>query len=304
MFQLPSLLCVKAFVIVSQYLSFTKAAEVLHVTQGAVSRQIKQLEDSLGVALFIRDHHSLRLTAEGKKLLPYFTQSLEKIIEGISMLQNGDREVASHLALNLPPSFSIRWLAPRLISFCQQYPDTDLTIMTEYSPEGGFYDFADAQVRFGTEALSGFHSMLLFKERNVLVGNARFREQASNIPRLLSTNALLHILNGKRRLDTWEHWLALTGLTSQVDPSGGLEFSTQDQAITAAVSGIGLALLDRFLIRKELEAGELVVLSSACSIGPYGYWLDIRPEKAADERIRNFCRWILEQAEQDMKRIV
>lgn len=296
MLQLPSLLSLKAFIIVSQYSSFTKAAEVLHVTQGAVSRQIKQLEESLGVPLFIRDHHSLRLTADGRKLLPYFTQALEKIFEGVSTIEAGDKVPASHLSLNVAPSFSTRWLVPRLVSFCHKYPKIDFTITTEYSPDGNFLETVDCQVRFGLGPLSGFKSLLLFEERNVLVGRPELQSQTLNLPRLLSTNVLLHILNGHRRLDVWEHWLALTGLESQVDPSGGIEFSTQDQVINAAIAGVGIALLDKFMIQKELDASVLAVLSPLVSSGPYGYWFDVRPEKSKDPQVMAFSEWLLDMA--------
>ena len=289
--QLPALFAIKTFILASKYLSFTKTAEMLHMTQGAVSKQVKQLEDMLGATLFVREYHTLKLTVEGRRVLPYFTQALEKIHEGMSTV--GDfSQAGTHLCINVAPTFSSRWLVPRLHSFCALHPDINLTIRTDYSPEELVYGHAHCSIRFGTDAAPGAESLLLFREQNVLVGLPAFLAESKNLARFVSTHTLLHILNGERRLDVWEHWVALSGMSAHLDPSGGMEFSTMDQVISAALTGVGIALLDKSMIQKELGAGTLVMLSPVVSHGPYGYWFDNNRMNSPD--IAAFKNWLMQ----------
>lgn len=291
---LPSLFAVKAFVLASQYQSFTKTAEVMFLTQGAVSRQIKQLEAQLDVQLFVREHHLVRLTGAGKKLLPYFQEALERVNEGMALLRDEEKS-CGHLWLNIAPTFSTRWLVPRLSSFFKQHPGIKLTVTTDYDPDEAYHERADCQVRFGTKPLGFTRSELLFREENVLVGLPELREQAADMHTLLQSNTLLHILGGYNRLEVWEQWFRLTGMQAG-SFSEGLSFSTMDQVINAVLNGVGVALLDKNMIEKEIRSGKLAELSPVTAHGPYGYWLDSRAREDKAHVLRVFRTWLLTES--------
>ena len=294
--RLPSLSALRSFEEASRTLSFTKAAQNLHVTQGAISRQIRLLEDYLGTPLFMRHHHRLEITAAGKRLLPTLQAAFDSIAHTLDTIRADPSN--SLLTLNAAPTLATRWLTPRLRDFQAHHPDLRISITNEYGPLHGSERNEDCQIRFGMEPLPGGQSTLLMRERHVLVGSAReFDGPPANEEALRATLAQhpwLYILDIDRRLLVWEAWLEAAKLDVDMAPHGELEFSTLDQVIHAAVAGLGIAVADRHMIEQELASGALVRLSEIEVDGPAGYWLDVRPEVQETLRVRNFSSWLIE----------
>jgi DNA-binding transcriptional LysR family regulator len=294
--RLPSLSALRAFEEASRTLSFTKAAQHLHVTQGAISRQIRLLEDYLGTPLFMRHHHRLEITPAGKRLLPTLQAAFDSIAHTLDAIRSDPSN--SLLSVNAAPTLATRWLTPRLRDFQVRFPELRISITNEYGPLQGTERNEDCQIRFGMEPLPGGQSTLLMREHHVLVGAAAlFPEPPGDEPSLrgaLSQYPWLYILDIDRRLLVWEAWLSAANLDVEMAPHGELEFSTLDQVIHAAVAGLGIAVADRHMIEPELANGSLLQLSPIEVIGPAGYWLDVRPEVQETQRVRNFSSWLVE----------
>lgn len=294
--RLPSLSALRAFEEASRTLSFTKAAQNLHVTQGAISRQIRLLEEYLGTPLFMRHHHRLEITAAGKRLLPTLQSAFDSIAHTLDTIRTDPSN--NLLSVNAAPTLATRWLTPRLRDFQARFPELRISITNEYGPLHGTERNEDCQIRFGLEPLPGCQSTLLMRERHVLVGSAREFPQpprdVAALREILAHHPWLYILDIDRRLLVWDAWLEAAALEVEMAPRGELEFSTLDQVIHAVVAGLGIAVADRHMIEQELASGSLVQLSPIEIHGPYGYWLDVRPEVQDTQRTRNFSDWLID----------
>ena len=278
---LPALTSLRVFETAGKCLSFTKAASQLNVTQSAVSRQIKHLEDYLGVPLFARRHHRLELTAAGQQLLTKLEQSFNLMETAVQELRDPNQR--QKLTLLFPPTFATRWLAPRLADFHTHSPELQLSIHNNDSEHNIF----DCHIRFGRTAKPNHYSELVMLEQHVAVCAPHLLEQAQQL-----NGNLLHILHEGQRLPVWENWLQAAGLTGEVNVDGGMEFSTLDQVSNAAINGAGFAIVDKRMISHELKMGTLVPFSQIEVSGPYGYWLDIKAERQGLAKVIRFTEWL------------
>jgi len=281
--RLPSLTALRFFEESARHMSFNQSATALCVTPGAVSRQIRLLEDALGTRLFDRDHKGIRLTPQGAELLQCVAMAFDSIERVTRALSNVQRSERRRLTICAPPTFATRWLSPRLASLMDAVPDIVLSVRTDLAEE------RECCVRFGCEARAGHQSELIFIERHVLVGATKFAGQP--VEALLSRLPALHVLHNDARLTLWPNWLDAAGLPRS-HAENGIEFSTLDQAIHAARAGSGLAVVDRSMIADELQDGSLSQLSVAETNGPSGYWLDIAPAYAESDCVRAFAEWL------------
>lgn len=289
--RLPPLNALRAFAVAAQAGSFTQAGEALHVTQGAISRQIKQLETSLGVALFERLHQRVELTPVGRELANSLQRALEDMEQAVEKAVGP--QPRQTLRLNVPPTFATRWLAPRVSDFRRKYPQFDLFITTD--PLGSLRDAQghDALVVFGNHPQFERPSEQIWLEHHIMVSSPTLWK--GKRPPVLETATLLHILDGDRRIPVWERWLALHGPRS-VDARPGLNFSTLDQAINAAVAGAGVVIVDEVMIARELQNGSLRRHHDLTMDGPDGYWLvEVNRKVQALARTAAFHQWVSEQ---------
>jgi len=283
--QLPPLTMLRVFEEVARHRSFSQAALDLNVTQGAVSRQIKQLEDYLGVALFVRTPKGLTLTEAGLALSPQLAAAFDQIDRALQSVRVPN--LRQRLRILAPPTWGTRWLSSHLRDFCRHYPDISLSISNQASHE--HLAEIDCRIRFGLGPAEHWHSELLVMERHVAVASPELF--VDGVAPDLRAYPLLHILHDGKRLPVWENWLGATG-RSDVDVAGGLEFSTLDQVIHTALAGGGLAVIDRQMIERELREGSLVMIAPIEVLGPYGYWLDVAGEKQGLSKVRLFTGWL------------
>ncbi|WP_248769561.1 LysR substrate-binding domain-containing protein [Pseudomonas sp. MWU12-2345] len=283
--QLPSLNMLRVFEEVARHRSFSQAAASLNVTQGAVSRQIKQLEDYLGVALFVRTPRGLSLTESGTALSPQLGDAFDHIERALQAVRVPN--LRQRLRILAPPTWATRWLSAHLRAFCQRYPDISLSVTNQASHDS--LAEVDCQIRFGLEADPHCSSQLLVMERHIAVASPELFEQGEAPD--LRHSPLLHILHDGKRLKVWENWLAAMG-REDVDARQGLEFSTLDQVINTALAGGGLAVIDRQMIVKELANGSLLPITPVEVVGPYGYWLDVENDKQGLSKVRLFTEWL------------
>ncbi len=296
--RLPPLNALRAFDSAVRCGSFTLAGKELHVTQGAVSRQIKQLEAWLGKPVFVRQFQGLVLTPAGSVLAKSIEAAFGTILGAIEQIsQHGARQ---RIAVNVPETFASRWLAPRLRDFHGRHPDIDLSITT--SPVNSLRDARqyDCLVMFLAEPWSHGDCRQLRQEQHVAVASPELWHDG-NAPNLAHVT-LLHILNGNQRLPVWENWLNSLGMRA-IDPRPGIAFSTMDQAISAAVSGAGVAVVDAPMVERDLAEHRLRRLDTHEITGPMGYWF-VEPREQSDRDdphnavVALFQSWLLDACRQ------
>lgn len=296
---LPSLDLLKGFEAAARNLSFTKAAAELFVTQSAVSRQVKALEDQLGVALFRRRHRELRLTEEGQTLYKTASDALRLLRDVAGKL--GARP-ASMLTVTTTVSFAALWLVPRLNDFRRGHPGIDMRLAATNEIQDLDREGIDVAIRYCTPRAAGEGAVRLFGEMVFPVcSESALAGRKLRVPQDLSGHVLLHYDDPERRYPwlSWDVWFELTQ-TQGVKPSGTLRFSHYDQLIQAAIDGQGIALGRTRFVDKWVKLGKLILpfgkrymRSPADSrayfiVFPRG--AGNRPEAA------EFSRWLLEVA--------
>ena len=278
----PSLTSLRAFSVTGNCLSVTAAARQLGVTQSAVSRQIKALEDTLEFKLFDRVGNSITLTAEGQ----VFHQ---RVFETFGLLEDAvDNATGSFqrqkINLLAPPTLAARWLTLRLASYPQRFPGVELAIHTEPWPNIRM----DCVVNFGTNPTVGSEHVQLLVEQHIAVCSRQLFEDRE----AFRTSCLLHVFDKGKRFPLWQDWLALEPDHPDLPTGASMEFASLELAIQAAKNSVGIAMVDRNMIEYELDAGTLVQISPTTVVGPNGYWLEISSEQQAKGRSVKFFRWL------------
>ncbi|MEO5797013.1 MAG: LysR substrate-binding domain-containing protein [Rhodoferax sp.] len=289
--RLPPLNALRVFAAAARTESFMQACESLYVTQGAVSRQIKQLEEWLGVPVFTRTHRGVQLTPAGRQLSTAVDTAFQHIETVVQNLQH--HNLRQQLAINLPPTFATRWMAPRLPDFRRQFAHIDLSISTHDVHALRDVRHCDCVIAFSDQAWADGDCSLLMVEQHVMLASPVLWVDTQ--PPRLEDATLLHITDGNVRMPMWEQWCAAQGLT-EVNPKPGLSFSTLDQVINAALAGAGVAIVDEAMVPKELAAGSLRHLSDVKVAGPHGYWF-VNLARDADSRalVGLFRDWLASQ---------
>lgn len=289
--KMPALNALKAFEAAGTSGSFTRAAEQLNVTQSAVSRQVRQLEDQLGETLLERHHHRLELTDAGRALLRTLQQSFDRIELTVRTIQQkSDR---NRLRVNVAPTFAARWLVPRLPKLHARHPELELSLTTRLQDSLDDSTSLDCAIRFGDGEWDGLESSLLMHESHIAVCAPSL---LSDGPLDLTQVTLLHVLAGEnQRYLTWRHWLDAARIEG-VDTSGGYEFDLLDYAIRAAVEGLGVTIADRNMIERELALGQLAPVRDVHVDGRQSYWFVVRPEQKVSKPLQLFRQWLQEEA--------
>lgn len=289
--RLPPLNALRAFEAAARHLSFTLAANELSVTQGAISRQIKGLEDFLGVRLFYRMHRRLMLTREGEMLLPATSTSLDKIAAIASSVSTHEKV----LKIKAPPTYAMRWFYPRLGRFQSERPDVPVRLTTAFEHWVDFdQQTFDAIVVFGiADWGENVIADRLKQERLMPVCSP---ELLTGPEPLLDFEDLTHhtLLHPTRDHSDWRAWLMAAGVTN-IDPNSGQEFDTLELAMTAAANGYGVAIGDYSLLEEDLAANRLA-LPFDLEIGGGAYYLVYPASVAESKKFKVFRDWLLAES--------
>jgi LysR family transcriptional regulator, glycine cleavage system transcriptional activator len=286
---LPSLTALAFFDAAARHLSFTKAATELSVTQGAVSRQIRMLEDRIGQQLFVRSKRSLTLTAMGIEYAGAVRSLLEHA-ESTTMRMFGPSDAPPTLTIASLPTFGSRWLAPRLLSFVERHPDIQLTIHTYIEPFMFSSSQADVAIHFGTDTWPGAQCTRLMEEKSIPVGAPTLLAKAPENERLRR----LPLIHHTTRSTAWLQLFAQLGLPATLALRGP-RFDHFYMMIQAAISGLGLALLPDFLVENELRSGALARVMPGAVESDNAYWLVCPEEKAELPVVKWFRDWLLQE---------
>jgi LysR family glycine cleavage system transcriptional activator len=286
--RLPSLPALRVFEAAARLLSFSKAAEELHVTQAAVSHQVRALESQLGVKLFERSTRRLALTAAGRRLLPAASEAFETLGRAVAEITRSEQL----LAITTTPSFGARWLAPRLGRFMEKFPGVELSVRHTLAVLDLGQDGLDLAIRWGKGNWPGVTAELLGPSALVVVGAPGYVERLGlTAPADVARATLLH----DETREDWTEWL----LVARLDPAlarRGIVFDDENAMIQAALDGQGLALMAHSLAATDLADGRLATPFDLSLAEGYGYYLVTEPEALARPKVAAFHDFLLEEA--------
>lgn len=288
---LPPIAAFQALVAAAHFGSVSKAAEHLCRTQGAVSRQIQQLETHYRCALFVRHASGLTLTKEGQALLAVAVEVLSRLAQHAD-LTAGRMQV---LSLRLPSTFAIRWLLPRLPEINRGLNGIELRISTsaDDTPQFATPDI-DAIVVRGTGQWPGLDAVPLFAETLTPMCTAELASSLNSVADL----AHVTLLHPGPRDEAWRCWLDGIGAT-QIDAGGGLSFDTLELTLTAAAHGHGVAIGDPRMASERLADGALVTPFGQVVPNGMGYFLVYPPQRATQPKIRALADILVKMVQEE-----
>jgi LysR family glycine cleavage system transcriptional activator len=286
---LPPLNALRAFEAAARHLSFTKAADELLVTHGAVSRAVSGLEDWLGCLLFRRFNRRIELTAEGSRYLGEIAASLDRIAAASERVKDaGARRV---LRVNSIATFTIRWLIPRLSQFQQRHPAIEVRLTTSSEPVQQAGETADLVIRGGPDTIMGFECGRFLDERRLpVVAPSLRRRLALDRPADLARHTLLHTASLP---ELWRDWLLLAGL-GDLAPVQELTLEHFYLTIQGAIDGLGVAMGPTALVADEIAAGRLETPFPHLSLPARSYCWYLPTAKATDPAVLAFRDWLIE----------
>ncbi len=292
--RLPPLNAIRAFEVVARRLSITVAAEELHVTPGAVSRQIRTLEDALGIPLLVRGHRQIALTRAGEEYYRAVTKSMDGLREATVRLTRRTRR--TQLKVRAYTTFAMRWLIPRLSSFHAANKSIEVLLTASLDPVDFRREDIDGAIRLGDGKWNGANAYRLVS--NILVpvcspSVSKTVRSAADLQR----QVLLHSI---ARPDDWACWLAAAKVDRQVDARSGMTYQSSAMAYAAALEGQGFAIAQRFLVEDDLASGKLVApFRKAVDMGDFTYYLVTPADRAESASMATFRKWLLAQFDED-----
>jgi LysR family glycine cleavage system transcriptional activator len=284
--RLPPLNALPSFEAAARHLSFSRAADELHVTHGAVSRAVRNLEDHLGVQLMIRATRAVRLTPIGASYAAEIRDALDHLVAATSAAAG---QASGILSISTIDSFAARWLMPRLFRFRQAHHEIDVRVAVSERLADFVTDGIDIAIRCGGGQYPGLSAELLMKEDHFPVCSPKLlKGRALRTPADLARHTLLHDVF---TVD-WAAWLHSAGIDT-IDPHRGPTFLSSDHAISAAVEGEGIALGRSALVADDLAAGRLVRPFALSLPAGFAYYLVYPPRALHRPNVKAFRDWLM-----------
>ncbi len=293
---LPPLNALRAFEAAGRLGSFKEAAAELHVTHGAVSQQVRLLEEWLGASLFERHNRRVALTPAAKVYLGEIGPLFERL--SLATERYGVPEtVARTLSVNAPATFTLRWLVPRLATFRAGHPDVEVRVETSNGPLESLKEEYDIVIRGGPDTFYGYAMRpFLSEERLPVCSPALLQRIPLRVPDDLRQHTLLHTSSLPR---LWPDWLASARVPA-LRPAAALTFDHFYLTLQAAIDGIGIAMGPTALVADDLAAGRLVAPFARPRLPSRSYCTYVPDGKAGDELVALFRSWL--EQEGPMKR--
>jgi len=287
-FRLPPLHALEAFEAAARHQSFLKAADELCVTQSAISHRIRQLEDDLGVKLFLRINRNIALTPQGESYLV----AIRKALADIEVATRGVAHAVRHtLRVSVAPAIGSKWLVSRLADFQRQHPDIDLILSSSIQLANIKSGEVDVGVRYGLGHWPGLVAYKLTDEVLVAVCNPGYPARIGGLEKpadLVKARLLRHPSL------PWKPWLDAAGL-DWPEPTGGVQFDDAVMMIETAAAGNGVAVSPGKLIEPYVAAGSLIKLFGLAPLDR-GYHVVLAPESVSKPWVMAFADWLVEAA--------
>ncbi|WP_298931908.1 LysR substrate-binding domain-containing protein [uncultured Ramlibacter sp.] len=294
--ELPPLDLLRSFEAAARHLSFTLAAQEMFLTQSAVSRQIQQVEASLGVPLFERRHRALELTEAGRLMQRAVTDCLERLRDATARVRASS--ALRQVSMTCTPGFASLWLIPRLVRFTAAHPAVDVRISATVELLDLERSQVDLAVRFCPIADGG--GAPLFEESLLPVcapALAASRDNPLQKPADLARHTLLAVdmPQGMALTVDWEPWTQVMGL-SGLRMKNTVRFTQYADAIAAAMEGQGVAIGRLPLLAELLRSGRLVAPFGGGAASQRGYYVRLSERGAANADAQDFARWLRAEA--------
>jgi LysR family glycine cleavage system transcriptional activator len=296
--QLPPLNALRAFEAAARSESFTRAAEELHVTQGAVSHQVKLLEATLGIKLFNRERQRLVITDAGREYLNVVRDALDRIAAGTERVLQ--RQNSGVLTVSTSPDFAAKWLVYRLGRFAEAHPGIDLRVSATMHHIDFVREEFDVAIRHGDGNWAGLDAVRLCTEQLFPVCNPKLMSGRNRLtkPSDLLKSPLLHLDDNKN----WSQWFDAAEVAAPELPHG-LTLNRASMLIDAAVDGQGVALARTALAAWDLIKGRLVRPLDLSLKLSKTYWIVCPRAAAMKPKIVTFRDWLLAEAADDTRRL-
>jgi len=283
--KLPNFSALRAFEAAARHENFSRAADELHLTHGAISHQVRKLEDELGLALFVRNGRHVSVTPAGRQFALVLGKAYADIAAAVQALRPPSG--STRLTITSIPSFAARWLAPRLGRFIERHPDIEVVLQTN----GALQDLAgegiDVGIRFGRGHYPGLLVTPLMGDAYYPVASPDYRH--GDLP---ATPADLAQANLLRSIEPWQPWLQAAGLALP-EPTGGVMYEDLSLLIRSAIDGDGVALVRHVVVLQEVAEGRLLRLFDTLAPSPDAYYLVSPPGAAARAPVQAFRAWML-----------
>jgi LysR family glycine cleavage system transcriptional activator len=311
-YRLPPLNALRVFEAAARHLSFKEAAVELHITQAAVSHQIKSLEEYLGIELFRRSGRGVQLTEAARASLPRLREGFDALAASVELIR--ERGAETELVITAPPVFAARWLMPRLAGFAKRAPQIEVRVAaSSRMVDAGALDStalvndldlrsesSGVEIHLGAGHYPGFRADRLFSIAMALVaspglvkGKPPLREPADLARHVLLHDDAMDLVAGG---NAWQAWLEAAGVADKVDGGRGPHFSSNILSLEAASQKLGVALALRPLVDADIASAKLVE-PFKIEVKPQSAYFLVCPEVIADRpAVTAFREWLLEQA--------
>ena len=284
---LPSLSVLRCFEAAAKYESFTSAAKELGLTQGAVSRQVKELEDQIGAALFLREGRGIRLTRAGQVLAQNLHEDMNRLRRTMAHAY-ATGETQQLLSIAVLPTFAARWLLPRMKEFKDRWKNLDMIIHSRSDPFDLIEQGVDLAIHFGRQEWPGAQLTPLCPEDLVIVAAPDLLAQYPvKAPRDILHMPLLHMSSRPMLWTTFQQ--SISGI--KIPVRKGSYFDQFTLIISAAVHGLGAAILPTYLIEPELAGGTLISLQTVENKTGQNYYV-ATPLGISNPIAAEFLSWI------------
>ena len=295
----PTLTALRMFEAAARLSSFSKAAGELSVSQAAVSRQVRLLEQGLNCQLFRRLPRTLTLTEEGRRYLPCVREALKLISEGTADLLAKERR--STLTVGTTLAFASLWLVPRLRSFVADHPEIDLRIAASDAVADLPHDGIDVAIRYGRGDWLGAKAELLLKEQVFPVCEPALLKSVRRVarPEDLQNLPLLCYEGAEGTFQDWQVWFKSMGLEA-MEVQQPLGLNNYELLLKAARDGHGVILGTSYFVEEDLRAGSLVRPFGDLTMDGYGYYLVLPISRRPDHKVAAFLEWVKQLARRDL----
>ncbi len=301
--KLPPVNAIRAFEAACRHMQFQQAAEELGITPSALSYQIRQLEEFLGIKLFKRLNRAVELTREGRMLSSGTVEAFEKLEETFALL--GGEEENNTLVISTGPAFSAKWLAPRLYAYLEQNPEIDFRLSANLKLTDFDRDGVDAVIRFGAGDYPGLFTEALFQEISTpLISPKLFEEMGNKADESLFEKVLLIHDESLNFLGDaqWKTWLKAMDYVN-INPTKGSHFNHADHCIEAAVDGGGIVMARLGFAFREINAGRLIAPFKQAISAKGGFYFCCPPVALENDKVLNFLAWLRDEASDQAEEI-
>jgi LysR family glycine cleavage system transcriptional activator len=282
--RLPNLSALRAFEAAARHENFSRAADEIHVTHGAISHQVRALEAELGVPLFTRNGKRVAITPQGLRFAQTVRNAFEDIADGVQQVRAHSQQ--KRLTVSCLPSFAARWLAPRLGKFIEAFPDTELVLQSSGQLQDLVRDGIDVGIRFGSGQYPGMEVELLMGDSYYPVASPQY--QGGHLPKSPAQ------LKGARLLlsdEPWAPWLQAAKV-AMTEPTGGVRFQDMSFVIRAALDGEGIGLVRHVVAEQEIAQGSLLRLFDVAVKCESQYYLAYPPGASDKPQVAAFLEWL------------